>query len=91
MSVTAVLFAAEGSSAGIFNDKAVRDFLLVLVSFAAIVIGCVIITSAKKARTHEVMQTGLHVIVGFLIVAAGAGTFGIVAFGDKVLTALGLS
>ena len=87
---SALLFAADGSASGIFNDKAVRDFLLVLVSFAAIVTGCIIITSAKKARTHEVMQTGLHVIVGFLIVAAGAGTFGIVAFGDKVLTALGL-
>ncbi len=90
MSTLALLFAVDGNASGIFNDKAVRDFLLVLVSFAAIATGCIIITSAKKARTHEVMQTGLHVIVGFLIVAAGAGTFGIVAFGDKVLTALGL-
>ena len=49
-----------------------------------------IVAAAKRARTAEVMQTGLHVFVGFVIVALGAGTFSIVAFGDKVRTWLGL-
>ena len=87
---TSLLFAADGTTDGLFNQDSIRNLLLVLVSFAAVAVGMTIVAAAKRARTAEVMQTGLHVFVGFVIVALGAGTFSIVAFGDKVRVWLGL-
>jgi hypothetical protein len=84
------MILAEGDTGGLFNSDSVRNLLLVLVGFVAIVCGLTIIASAKRAKTAEVMQTGLHVVVGFIIVGLGAGTFSVVAFGDKVAGWLGL-
>ena len=85
-----LVFAADGDAGGLFNPQSVSNLLLVMVSFVAVAVGLTIVAAAKRARTAEVMQTGLHVFIGFLIVALGAGTFSIVAFGDKVRAWLGL-
>ena len=85
------VFAAEGTTGGLFNDQAVRDVLLVVAGIVTMVVGSSIISRSKKADYAEVARTSVNSVIGLVIVAMGAGAVGVVAFGQKIAGWLGLA
>ncbi|HEY9410451.1 MAG TPA: hypothetical protein VIQ30_19190 [Pseudonocardia sp.] len=67
------------------NDVAIRNFLIVLAGLVLMGIGVMILAKSQKAQFSEVAKTGVNTLIGLIILAAGAGSLLLVAFGQKLL------
>ena len=72
------------------NVDAVRTLLLGLAALLIIVVGIRIISRSNRADFGEVARTSANALIGIVFLAVGAGTFAIVAFGDRSSQFLGI-
>ena len=77
------LLYAQAAGAGPINTTAVVGFLVVIVAILLIAAGIGIIATHRKARTHEVAENSLIIIIGLAFVAVGiAGPPAVMAIGN---------
>jgi hypothetical protein len=74
-----------------FDAGKVQTLLLAVFGLVVIVVGITIAAGAKKAQYSETARVGFNTLVAIVIVAVGMGAIGFAAFGQKVLSALGVS
>lgn len=73
-----------------FDLSKVETLLLSVGGLVIIVLGIVIVTSAKKAKNSEVASTALNGLIGIVFMAVGAGALTISVFGKKILDTFGI-
>jgi hypothetical protein len=73
-----------------FDAGKVQTLLLAVFGLVVIVVGIMIAAGAKKAQYSETARVGFNTLVAIVIVAVGMGAVGFAAFGQKVLSALGV-
>jgi hypothetical protein len=72
------------------NLDAVRTLLIGLAALCILFVGLRIISHSSRANYSEVARTSAITIIGICFLAVGAGTFAIVAFGEQILSFLGI-
>jgi hypothetical protein len=73
-----------------FDQGKVQTLLLAIFGLVVIVVGIAIAAGAKRAQYSETARVGFNTLVAIVIVAIGMGAVGFAAFGNKVLSALGI-
>jgi hypothetical protein len=73
-----------------FDQGKVQTLLLAIFGLVVIVVGIAIAAGAKRAQYSETARVGFNTLVAIVIVAIGVGAVGFAAFGNKVLSALGI-
>lgn len=71
-----------------FNTAAIVKVLIALVGIALLWVGLTVIGGARRAQYSETARVGFNSIAGIVLVALGAGSFALVAFGSKIVTTL---
>ncbi len=74
-----------------FDEGKIQTLLLAVFGLVVIVVGIAIAAGAKRAQYSETARVGFNTLVAIVIVAIGMGAIGVAAFGNKVLTALGIT
>jgi hypothetical protein len=67
------------------NETGIRNLIIIVAGLALMIVGCTVLFGAKRANFSETAKTGANSLVGLVILAMGAGTFALVAFGQDIL------
>jgi hypothetical protein len=73
-----------GNGGGVLNLDGLTKFLIGIGGLLLTMVGLWIIGRSKKADTAEVANISLNAAIGILFLGLGAGTFSLVAFGEKI-------
>lgn len=68
----------------------IQALLLAIFFLAVIVAGIGLAAKSKKAQYSETARTGVTIFAAVIIVSIGLGGLGVVAFGGKILSQLGV-
>lgn len=82
--VVLALPPGDGDGGGVLNLDGLTKFLIGIGGLLLTLVGLWIIGRSKKADTAEVANISLNAAIGILFLGLGAGTFSLVAFGEKI-------
>lgn len=72
------------------NLGPLESLILGIIGLAIMLAGASVIMKSNRNQYAETARVGFNVFVGIVIVALGAGTVALVAFGERILRAFGL-
>jgi uncharacterized membrane protein len=70
------------------NTEAIIKILISLVGIALLFVGLGVITSSRRAQYSDTARVGVNSLAGIVLVALGAGSFALVAFGSRIIETL---
>jgi hypothetical protein len=70
------------------NTENIVRLLIALVGVALLFVGLSVIMGSKRAQYSETARTSVNALAGIMLVALGAGSFALVAFGSKIVRTL---
>lgn len=73
-----------------FDEVKVQNLLLMVFGLVVLVVAIAVAATSKRAKYSDTARVGFNVGVGIVLASIGLGAIGVAAFGEKVLSALGL-
>ena len=70
------------------NTEAIIKILISLVGIALLFVGLQVISSSRRAQYSDTARVGVNSMAGIVLVALGAGSFALVAFGSNIIQTL---